>query len=270
MFTVAVGAAVQALLVALAVRGVGSCWIGSTIFAADLVRDELDLPADWEPLGAIAIGYPDEPSGPRDPRADRRPAGARVSLHDSAVDGAERAGAAPDPAQDTLRHAVLAFLAARPDACLRECVPGHVTALGARARPHRHPRAADAASAVRAAGCSSAGTARTTDADIVAAALREATEESGIDGLTIDPEPAALHVHPVTCSLGVPTRHLDMQFIVHAPGGAEIALQRRVSGPALVAAGRAAGCDSACELVRRASRPSPSVACVTRLGEARP
>ncbi|OBA57225.1 coenzyme F420-0:L-glutamate ligase [Mycobacterium sp. 1100029.7] len=57
MFTVAVGAAVQALLVALAVRGVGSCWIGSTIFAADLVRAELELPADWEPLGAIAIGY---------------------------------------------------------------------------------------------------------------------------------------------------------------------------------------------------------------------
>jgi dehydro coenzyme F420 reductase / coenzyme F420-0:L-glutamate ligase / coenzyme F420-1:gamma-L-glutamate ligase len=67
MFTVAVGAAVQALLVALAVRGVGSCWIGSTIFAADLVRAELDLPVDWEPLGAIAIGYPAEPSGPRDP-----------------------------------------------------------------------------------------------------------------------------------------------------------------------------------------------------------
>jgi coenzyme F420-0:L-glutamate ligase/coenzyme F420-1:gamma-L-glutamate ligase len=67
MFTVAVGAAVQALLVALAVRGVGSCWIGSTIFAADLVRDELDLPDDWEPMGAVAIGYATEPSGPRDP-----------------------------------------------------------------------------------------------------------------------------------------------------------------------------------------------------------
>ncbi|PJE02974.1 MAG: coenzyme F420-0:L-glutamate ligase [Mycobacterium sp.] len=67
MFTVAVGAAVQALLVALAVRGVGSCWIGSTIFAADLVREELALPGDWEPLGAVAVGYAAEPAGLREP-----------------------------------------------------------------------------------------------------------------------------------------------------------------------------------------------------------
>jgi coenzyme F420-0:L-glutamate ligase / coenzyme F420-1:gamma-L-glutamate ligase len=56
--------------VALAVRGVGSCWIGSTIFAADLVRDELSLPDDWEPLGAIAIGYSEQPvTEPRQPVA---------------------------------------------------------------------------------------------------------------------------------------------------------------------------------------------------------
>ncbi len=67
MFTVAAGAAVQGLLVALAARAIGSCWIGSTIFAAEIARRELAVADDWEPLGAIAIGYPADPQGPRDP-----------------------------------------------------------------------------------------------------------------------------------------------------------------------------------------------------------
>ncbi|MEW2017053.1 coenzyme F420-0:L-glutamate ligase [Rhodococcus sp. NPDC076796] len=67
MFTVAVGAAVQGLLVALAVRELGSCWIGSTIFAADTVRAELGLRADWKAMGAIAIGHPSETLTVRDP-----------------------------------------------------------------------------------------------------------------------------------------------------------------------------------------------------------
>jgi coenzyme F420-0:L-glutamate ligase/coenzyme F420-1:gamma-L-glutamate ligase len=67
MFTVAAGAAVQGLLVALAVREVGSCWVGSTIFAPDVVRSELGLPPDWEPLGTIAIGFPVDALEPRPP-----------------------------------------------------------------------------------------------------------------------------------------------------------------------------------------------------------
>ncbi|KUH93794.1 NUDIX hydrolase [Mycobacterium sp. IS-3022] len=143
-----------------------------------------------------------------------------MSLHASAVEALCR-WQAPDPAQDTLRHAVLAFLAARPDGCLRECAPGHVTGsalvvdhTGTHALLTLHPRFGR--------WLQLGGHCEATDPDIVAAALREATEESGIDGLTIDPTLAALHVHPVVCSLGVPTRHLDMQFIVHAPAGAEI------------------------------------------------
>lgn len=70
MFTVAGGAAVQSLLVALAAEGIGSCWVGSTIFAADVVREVLELPDDWEPLGAIAVGNPVEPLVPRPARTD--------------------------------------------------------------------------------------------------------------------------------------------------------------------------------------------------------
>ncbi|GAA1380402.1 NUDIX hydrolase [Catellatospora chokoriensis] len=57
------------------------------------------------------------------------------------------------------------------------------------------------------------------DGDLAAAALREATEESGIAGLVVDPVPVDVDVHHVNCA-GRPNRHYDVIFLVHAPADA--------------------------------------------------
>lgn len=148
---------------------------------------------------------------------------AKVTADDAAlhadVTATLRAWPAPDPGQAAVREGFLGFLAARPDATRRRCAPGHITASAVLLTPDRgrvlltlHPRVGR--------WVQLGGHCERRDTTLAAAALREATEESGIAGLVIDPVPVHLDVHPVTCSLGIPTRHFDVRFLVIAPPGA--------------------------------------------------
>jgi 8-oxo-dGTP pyrophosphatase MutT (NUDIX family) len=131
---------------------------------------------------------------------------------------------APSAAQDDLRGRYLAFLDVHPDAASRDLRAGHLTAStivldAARERVllTLHPLADRW---FQLGGHVEAG-----DGTMAAAALREATEESGIDGLALHPTPIGLDWHEVRCrnrhGVPEPSSHLDVEYLALAPSGAE-------------------------------------------------
>lgn len=130
---------------------------------------------------------------------------------------------ATSEAADLARRRTLELLGAGPVAMTRRHRPGHVTASTLIVDERRrillclHGRLG--------MWMQVGGHCETTDTTLADAALREATEESGIAGLLLQAEPIDVDIHPVTCrpadgEPAGPTRHFDVRFLAVASAGA--------------------------------------------------
>ncbi|WP_405716474.1 MULTISPECIES: NUDIX hydrolase [unclassified Streptomyces] len=139
-----------------------------------------------------------------------------MSLHDDAVlvlKGYEN----PDPVQDELRHGYLDHLAQHPGGMWKACEAGHLTASALVVDPERGRVLLTLHRKLR-MWLQMGGHCEPQDASLAAAALREATEESGITGLTLlagGPVTLDRHSIPAPCHW-----HLDVQYAALAPSGA--------------------------------------------------
>ncbi len=136
-----------------------------------------------------------------------------MSLHGDAVRVLSE-WAAPDAAQEGLREVYTAHLAAHPDGMWKACRAGHLTASALVVDPVRE-RALLTLHGKLGLWLQTGGHCEPGDATLAAAALREATEESGIAGLRLLPAPAGLDRHHTPCAV-----HLDVQYAAVAPAGA--------------------------------------------------
>ncbi|MFT4262774.1 MAG: NUDIX domain-containing protein [Nocardioides sp.] len=139
-----------------------------------------------------------------------------MSLRDSAL-AALRAWTPPTPEQEALREQYADYLAGHASGVLREDRPHHLTAStlvlssdGSRVLLTLHAKAQR--------WFQFGGHLEPGDDSLLAAAAREAREESGLD-LALDPVPVQLSDHAVEfCGPGV--HHLDVRFAALAPPGA--------------------------------------------------
>ena len=127
---------------------------------------------------------------------------------------------APDQTQAALRTAYVAHLCAHPDGVWRTCLPSHLTASTLVVD-------ADASRVLltlhRKGGFwgQLGGHCEPGDRTLAEAALREATEESGITGLRLVGDgPVDLDRHALSAAFGTCGEHLDVRYVAVAPAGA--------------------------------------------------
>ncbi|WP_406515212.1 NUDIX hydrolase [Streptomyces sp. NBC_00873] len=140
-----------------------------------------------------------------------------MSLHDDAVLVLKRYEDRADADQEQLRQTYLDHLAQHADGMWKACGAGHLTASALVVDPERGRVLLTLHRKLR-MWLQMGGHCEPEDATLAAAALREATEESGISGLTLlagGPVVLDRHAIPAPCHW-----HLDVQYAALAPSGA--------------------------------------------------
>jgi 8-oxo-dGTP pyrophosphatase MutT (NUDIX family) len=129
------------------------------------------------------------------------------------------AAALRDVEQERLRVEMVRFAEEHPDALLRSCEAGHFT--GSALVVDEHHRVLLMLHAKAGLWLQPGGHADG-EGDLAAVALREATEETGIEGLRVLTPAVDLDIHEFQ-PRGAPSHtHLDVRYVVLAPPGSEV------------------------------------------------
>lgn len=127
---------------------------------------------------------------------------------------------AVDDEQAEVRDRMVAFAAAHPDALWRTCPDGHFTGSALVVDAARERVLVLFHTKLR--KWLQPGGHTDGEAELALTALREATEETGIDGLRVVLPAVDLDVHEVRPPAEPPHAHLDVRFVVLAPADAVV------------------------------------------------